>query len=125
MTESEHGLRHRVTELRYAKASKELKVSFEDGKSFLLPAEYLRVESPSAEIQGHSPSQKQTIGGRRHVGIMAIEPVGSYAVRIRFDDLHDTGLYSWDYLRKLGEEQGSIWADYLLRLQEKGLSREP
>ncbi|MBC6417263.1 MAG: DUF971 domain-containing protein [Rhodospirillales bacterium] len=114
-----------MTELRYAKASKELKVSFEDGKSFLLPAEYLRVESPSAEIQGHSPSQKQTIGGRRHVGIMAIEPVGSYAVRIRFDDLHDTGLYSWDYLRKLGEEQGSIWADYLLRLQEKGLSREP
>ncbi|MBC6406134.1 MAG: DUF971 domain-containing protein [Rhodospirillales bacterium] len=125
MTESEHRLRHRVTELRYAKASKELKVSFEDGKSFLLPAEYLRVESPSAEIQGHSPSQKQTIGGRRHVGIMAIEPVGSYAVRIRFDDLHDTGLYSWDYLRKLGEEQGSIWADYLVRLQEKGLSREP
>ncbi len=125
MTEGGSGQRHRVSELRYAKADKQLKVTFEDGASFTLPAEYLRVESPSAEVQGHSPSQKTTLGGRRHVGIMRIEPVGSYAVRIVFDDLHDTGLYSWDYLRKLGEEQAEIWSTYLQKLAEKGLSREP
>ncbi len=130
MTESEAGprpagQRHRVSELRYSKAEKQLKVSFEDGQSFLLPAEYLRVESPSAEVQGHSPSQKTILGGRRQVGIMRIEPVGSYAVRIVFDDLHDTGLYSWDYLRKLGEEQEEIWATYLENLKAKGLSRDP
>ncbi len=125
MTEGSHGQRHRATELRYSKAEKALKITFEDQQSFTLSAEYLRVESPSAEVQGHSPSQKTTLGGRRHVGIMRIEPVGSYAVRIVFDDLHDTGLYSWDYLHKLGDEQETIWADYLARLEEKGLSRDP
>lgn len=125
MSDAEHSLKHRATELRYSKADKQLTVTFEAGQSFTLPAEYLRVESPSAEVQGHSPSQKTTLGGRRHVGIMRIEPVGSYAVRIVFDDMHDTGLYTWDYLHKLGRERETIWADYLARLEEKGLSRDP
>ncbi len=125
MNETPYGIRHRASELRYVKAEKRLHVTFEDGESFALPAEYLRVESPSAEVQGHGPSQKQTIAGRRHVGITGIEPVGSYAVRIVFDDLHDTGLYTWDYLRKLGDEQDQLWADYLDALKAKGLSREP
>ena len=85
----------------------------------------LRVESPSAEVQGHSPSQKQTVAGRRHVGIMAIEPVGNYAIRIKFDDLHDTGIFSWTYLYNLGRDQDEIWQAYLDALAAKGLSREP
>jgi len=100
-------------------------VSFEDGRRFELPAEYLRVESPSAEVQGHGPGQKVIVGGRRHVGILRIEPVGSYAVRLAFDDLHDSGLYTWDYLYELGEQQESRWAAYLAALAEKGLTREP
>ncbi len=100
-------------------------MAFEDARRFELPAEYLRVESPSAEIQGHGPGQKVIIGGRRHVGIMRIEPVGSYAVRLVFDDLHDSGLYTWDYLYQLGAEQESRWAAYLAALAEKRLSREP
>ena len=86
--------KHRVEELRYVSAERRLDVTFEDGRAFSLPAEYLRVESPSAEVQGHGPGQKQIVAGRRHVGIMKIEPVGNYAVRLSFDDLHDTGLYS-------------------------------
>ncbi|MEO1191951.1 MAG: DUF971 domain-containing protein [Pseudomonadota bacterium] len=126
MTEaSQGGLRHRVTELRYTKAEKTLHVTFDDGQRFDLPAEYLRVESPSAEVQGHGPSQKTILGGRRHVGITGIEPVGSYAARIIFDDLHDTGLYTWDYLRRLGDERETLWAQYLDNLQAKGLSRDP
>jgi DUF971 family protein len=117
--------KHRVEELRYVSAERRLEVAFADGKSFSLPAEYLRVESPSAEVQGHGPGQKQIVAGRRHVGIMRIEPVGNYAVRICFDDLHDTGLYSWDYLRELGEEQAERWAAYLAAVEEKGLSRDP
>ena len=85
----------------------------------------LRVESPSAEVQGHSPSQKQIVAGRRHVGIMEVEPVGNYAVRLRFDDMHDTGLFSWSYLRKLGEEQDALWQAYLDALEQRGLSRDP
>jgi DUF971 family protein len=117
--------KHRVEELRYVSAERRLEVAFADGKSFSLPAEYLRVESPSAEVQGHGPGQKQIVAGRRHVGIMRIEPVGNYAVRICFDDLHDTGLYSWDYLYELGEEQAEKWAAYLAAVEEKGLSRDP
>ena len=117
--------KHRVEELRYVSAERRLEVAFADGKSFSLPAEYLRVESPSAEVQGHGPGPKQIVAGRRHVGIMRIEPVGNYAVRICFDDLHDTGLYSWDYLRELGEEQAERWAAYLAAVEEKGLSRDP
>jgi DUF971 family protein len=113
------------TEIRLDRAARVLHVSFDDGKDFALPAEYLRVESPSAEVQGHSPEQKQTVAGRRHVGIIAVEPVGYYAVRLVFDDLHDTGIYSWDYLRRLGEEQDRRWAAYLDALAARGLSRDP
>ena len=101
----DHSMRHHVEEVRYISADKRLEVVFEDGREFSLPAEYLRVESPSAEVQGHVPGQKQIVPGRRHVGIMGLEPVGTYALRIKFDDLHDTGIYSWDYLYRLGEQQ--------------------
>lgn len=117
--------KHRVEELRYVGAERRLEVTFEDGRSFSLPAEYLRVESPSAEVQGHGPGQKQIVAGRRHVGIMRIEPVGNYAVRLSFDDLHDTGLYSWDYLYELGEDQAEKWAAYLEAVERQGLSRDP
>ena len=117
--------RHWPTEIRHKQAEKRLEIDFDDGRSFSLPAEYLRVESPSAEVQGHGPGQKTLVPGRRHVGIMALEPVGNYAVRIKFDDLHDTGIYSWDYLYQLGIEHTKRWADYLAALKEKGLTREP
>ena len=112
-------------ELRLRRAEKRLDVEFDDGSRFSLPAEYLRVESPSAEVQGHNPSQKQIVAGRRHVGILAIEPVGNYAIRIKFDDLHDTGIYSWTYLYELGREQDKRWRAYLAELDKRGLSREP
>jgi DUF971 family protein len=112
-------------ELRLRKAEKCLDIEFDDGKRFSLPAEYLRVESPSAELQGHGPGQKTIIGERAHVGILDLEPVGNYAVRIKFDDLHDTGIYSWDYLYQLGVEYDKRWRDYLAALDAKGLSREP
>jgi DUF971 family protein len=112
-------------QLRLIRAEKRLEIEFDDGKKFALPAEYLRVESPSAEVQGHDPRQKITVPGRIHVGIMELEPVGNYAVRIKFDDLHDTGIYSWDYLYQLGVEQPQRWRTYLAALKEKGLSREP
>src|SRR5205814_4191978 len=95
---------HWPVEIRLKQAEKLLEIDFDDGARFRLPAEYLRVESPSAEVQGHSPSQKQLVHGRAHVGITAIEAVGNYAVRLVFDDLHDTGIYSWTYLYKLGIE---------------------
>ncbi len=112
-------------ELRVNRAEKRLTVTFDDGERFELPAELLRVESPSAEVQGHGPSQKTILAGRRHVGIMEVEPVGNYAVRIRFDDLHDTGMYSWRYLYHLGRNQDRLWADYLKALDQRGLSRDP
>ena len=112
-------------ELRLKKAEKQLEVSFDDGKKFSLPAEYLRVESPSAEVQGHGPGEKIIVAGRAHVGIMELEPVGNYAVRIKFDDLHDTGIFSWDYLYQLGIEHDKRWRAYLAALAQKGLSREP
>ncbi len=116
---------HWPKEVRYISQDKRLEVDFDDGTRFSYPAELLRVESPSAEVQGHSPSQKQTIAGRRHVGIMGIEPVGNYAIRIKFDDLHDTGIFSWTYLYNLGRDQDQVWRDYLAALDAKGLSREP
>ena len=114
-----------ATEIRLRKAERILEVAFDDGASFSLPVEYLRVESPSAEVQGHGPHQKKIIPGRRHVGIIAIEPVGNYAVRLVFDDLHDTGIYSWDYLHELGREQDRRWPAYLAALEARGLSRDP
>ena len=113
------------TELRLKRAEKQLEITFDDGSRFELPAEYLRVESPSAEVQGHGPGQKQLVHGRAAVGILKVEPVGNYAVRLVFDDLHDTGIYSWSYLFQLGTEQGRRWADYLAALDKAGLSREP
>ncbi len=113
------------TEIRLDRAARVLHVSFDDGTQFALPAEYLRVESPSAEVQGHNPGQKQTVAGRRHVGITGIEAVGNYAVRLVFDDLHDSGIYSWDYLRELGQRQDQNWSAYLDALASRGLSREP
>ena len=114
-----------ATEIRVDSATKTLTVAFDDGQSFTLPAEYLRVESPSAEVQGHTPSQRQTVSGRRHVGIIGVEPVGRYAIRIRFDDLHDTGIYAWDYLHQLGREYATRWQAYLDALAAKGLRRDP
>jgi len=113
------------TEIRLKQAEKVLEVAFDDGTRFTLPAEYLRVESPSAEVQGHGPGQKVTVPGRRHVGILRVEAVGNYAVRIVFDDLHDTGIYSWPYLYELGVEQAERWAAYEAELAKKGLSRDP
>ena len=116
---------HWPVEIRLRKAEKELEVAFDDGRRFVYPAELLRVESPSAEVQGHGASQKQIVAGRRHVGIIALEPVGNYAIRIRFDDLHDTGIFSWQYLRELGENRDRIWAEYLANLEARGLRRDP
>src|ERR687897_3264570 len=113
------------TELRVNRADKRLTVTFDDGARFELPAELLRVESPSAEVKGHGPGQKTIVAGRRHVGIMDLEPVGNYAVRIMFDDLHNTGMYSWRYLYHLGQNQERLWSAYLDALARQGLSREP
>ena len=114
-----------ATDIKYSKAAKILTVAFDDGSSVALPSEYLRVESPSAEVQGHGPDQRKTIAGRRHVGIMEIEPVGNYAVRLIFDDLHDSGLFTWEYLHDLGATQDRRWAAYLDALATQGLSRDP
>ena len=98
---------------------------FDDGADFDLPAEYLRVLSPSAEVQGHSPEQRETVAGKIDVTIAAVDPVGNYAVRLTFSDRHDTGIFSWPYLRKLGTEREALWAGYLRDLEAKGLSRAP
>ena len=113
------------TEIRVQSAEKSLEIDFDTGESFSIPAELLRVESPSAEVQGHVPSQKKLVAGRAHVNIMGMEAVGNYAVRIKFDDLHDTGIYTWRYLHKLGSEKEQIWQRYLTELEAAGLSREP
>ncbi|NNG03827.1 MAG: DUF971 domain-containing protein [Inquilinus sp.] len=112
-------------EIRLKSAEKRLEIDFDDGIALGYPAELLRVESPSAEVQGHGPSQKQTVAGKRDVGIVRLEPVGNYAVRIVFDDGHSTGLFSWPYLYDLGRRQEEIWQAYLKALAEHGLSREP
>lgn len=117
------GSSHHPTEIRYRREDRVLDVSFEGGATFNLPAELLRVESPSADVQGHSPEDKNIVGGKRNVGIAAIEPVGVYAIRIRFDDGHDTGLFTWDYLFRLGQEQATMWEAYLQALAARGLSR--
>ena len=119
------GTRHWPTEIRLKQAEKRLEIDFDDGKTFSYPAELLRVESPSAEVMGHGPSQKQIVAGRRDVGIMAVEPVGHYAIRIKFDDLHDTGIYSWTYLYELGIREAENWKAYLDALARQGLKREP
>lgn len=112
-------------ELRLKRAENLLEIAFDDCNRFRLPAEYLRVESPSAEVQGHGPGQKTLVHGRAHVGIIELEPIGNYAVRITFDDLHNTGIYSWSYLYQLGAEHEKRWREYLGALAASGLSREP
>jgi DUF971 family protein len=113
------------TELRLSKDGRSLRVSFEDGAAFDLSAEYLRIASPSAEVQGHSPSERKTVPGKRNVAIVGVEPVGNYAVKLRFDDMHDTGIFGWDYLYELGAGHGERWQNYLSELAAKGLSRDP
>ncbi len=112
------------TEIRVRRGSAQLEVAFSDGLRWRLPAEYLRVESPSAAVQGHAPDQKKIVAGKRDVNIAAVEPIGHYAVRIRFTDGHDTGIYSWDILHRLGRERDERWAAYLSALAERGLSRD-
>jgi DUF971 family protein len=112
------------SEIRLSPDKRTLTVSFEDGKRFELSAEYLRVMSPSAEVQGHSAAERKTVGGKSNVSIMAIHPVGNYAVRLVFDDMHDTGLYTWAYLAELGEEKERRWPAYVRDLAAKGLSRD-
>ncbi len=113
------------SELRLHKDRKTLTVSFDGVGSFDLPAEYLRVKSPSAEVQGHSAEERKTIPGKSHVGIMEVLPVGNYAVRLVFDDMHSTGIFGWDYLLDLGRNYASYWQDYLDELAAKNLSRDP
>jgi DUF971 family protein len=112
------------TEIRLSADRRVLNVAFEDGARYALPAEYLRVSSPSAEVQGHSPLERKVIGGKRAVAILAVEPVGNYAVKLGFDDMHDTGIYGWGYLHTLGREYESRWNTYLGELAERGLDRE-
>ena len=113
------------TEIRLRKNRTALLVRFDDGKEYDLSTELLRVLSPSAEVQGHSPEQRQTVPGKAKVAITAIDPVGNYAVRLTFSDGHNTGLFSWTYLRHLGENREGLWAGYLADLKAKGLAREP
>ena len=112
------------TELRVSKDRHRLTVSFNDGQSFELTAEMLRVLSPSAEVQGHGKGQKVTVPGKRNVGILSMTPTGNYAVRIGFDDLHDTGIFTWTYLRELGENDAALFAEYEGELADKNMSRD-
>src|SRR5262245_23482817 len=111
------------TELRLRKDRRTLTITFDDGVQFDLAAEYLRVKSPSAEVQGHSPEERKTVAGKQNVEIIEVKPVGNYAVRLVFDDLHSTGIYSWDYLRELGRKRDEYWQEYLDQLTSKGLAR--
>jgi DUF971 family protein len=111
-------------EIRLPKDRRTLRVAFEDGRTFDLPAELLRVTSPSAEVQGHSEAERKTVGGKRNVTILSVDPVGNYAIRIGFDDMHATGIYSWAFLRDLGVNAERRFQDYLDDLQAKGLDRD-
>lgn len=113
------------TAIHLHKASRKLEIRFADGQAFMLDAEYLRVHSPSAEVRGHGVGQEMLVVGKNAVGIHSLEPVGQYAVKIVFDDGHDSGLYTWQYLYELGSEYEQNWQTYLNRLQQAGQSREP
>jgi DUF971 family protein len=112
------------TEINFHKLSRVLELSFEDGSSFKLPAEYLRVYSPSAEVQGHGPGQEVLQIGKEDVNIEEIEPIGHYAIKLRFDDNHDSGIYGWDYLYELGATYEERWQHYLERLEAEGHKRK-
>ena len=120
----EFGTKHWPVEIRVKSAERRLEIDFDDGRNFALPAELLRVESPSAEVQGHGPGGKTLVPGKRNVGIAGVDAIGNYAIRIRFDDGHDTGIFSWTYLRELGERQDEMWNAYLAALAARGLSRD-
>jgi DUF971 family protein len=111
-------------ELRVKREDKVLELDFDDGQRFRLPFELLRVESPSAEVRGHGPDQKIVVAGKRRVGVKTVEPVGNYAIRILFDDGHDTGIYSWTYLYELGRTQDAVWRAYADALTARGLTRD-
>jgi DUF971 family protein len=111
-------------EIKLHQASRVLEVTFADGQAFRLPCEFLRVHSPSAEVRGHGPGQEVLQVGKKDVGIDAIEPVGTYAVKLVFSDGHDTGLYTWEYLYELGKDQERLWQAYLERLRQAGASRD-
>lgn len=113
------------TELRLRRDRRHLVITFDSGESFELPAEYLRVRSPSAEVQGHAPDQRKTVAGKINVMILEVQPVGNYAVRLVFDDMHTTGIYSWPYLADMGRNRERYWREYLDELAAKGLKREP
>ncbi|MDX2288758.1 MAG: DUF971 domain-containing protein [Hyphomicrobiaceae bacterium] len=121
--EGAQGQRTKPPQLHVSADGKTLSVAFEGGATYELPAEMLRVMSPSAEVQGHSPDQRVTVAGKRNVQVAKLEPVGTYAVKIGFDDGHSTGLFTWSYLAELGREKDARWAWYLAELDEKGLSR--
>jgi DUF971 family protein len=110
--------------IRLHRRTRVLEVAWPDGTRFELPCEYLRVYSPSAELRGHGLPEPMLVGGKREVGIARIDPVGRYAVKLVFDDGHDTGIYSWDVLRELGEQQAQLWARYLQRLEQHRMSRD-
>lgn len=112
------------TEIKLRRAENLLELAFEDGTTLSLPAEFLRVESPSAEVQGHGPGQYQLVSGKKRVAITGIEPTGNYAIRLIFSDGHDTGIFSWNYLQQLGREHTIRWRRYLHLLEEAGLSRD-
>jgi DUF971 family protein len=111
-------------EIRLPKDRRSLRVAFDDDRAFDLPAELLRVTSPSAEVQGHSEAERKTVGGKRNVTILSVDPVGNYAVRLGFDDMHSTGIYSWAFLRDLAENAERRFQAYLDDLQSKGLDRD-
>jgi DUF971 family protein len=111
-------------EIRLVEGGKSLKIAFESGAIYTLPAEYLRVMSPSAEVQGHSRKERKIVGGKRNVAIIGVEPVGTYAVRLSFDDMHSTGLFTWGYLHDLGATRETRWGTYLSDLDAAGLSRD-
>ena len=123
MTDAQNGVR-RPTDIILHQQSRILEIAFDDGKRFSLPCEFLRVLSPSAEVRGHGSGQEVLQAGKRDVNIVAVEPVGNYAVKLVFSDGHDTGLYAWDYLYTLGADQDALWQDYLERLDKAGASRE-
>jgi DUF971 family protein len=113
------------SELRLHKDRKTLTIRFENGETFDLAAEYLRVKSPSADVQGHAPEERKTVPGKKNVMLLEVLPVGNYAVRLVFDDMHSTGIYGWDYLAELGRNHVRYWQDYLDELAVKNMTREP
>lgn len=125
MNDATHAAHVKATEIRLKKEEKILEVDFNDGATVRLTAEFLRVHSPSAEVRGHTPAERKIVSGRRHVGITEVKAMGNYAIRISFDDLHDSGIYSWPLLHHYGAEQEAMWAAYLAELDENDLSRDP